>query len=137
VRGDDRLAEKRLRSAISADPLREDAHRGLMTALARLGRQAEALRCYEHCRRVLREELGAAPSPETQAVYEQLLAGQTPPGAPTVRATEELAFLGRDTELRRLRAVLDEPKARVVALVGEPGSGKSRLMAEVVGRPLG
>jgi class 3 adenylate cyclase/tetratricopeptide (TPR) repeat protein len=44
-------------------------------------------------------------------------------------------FVGRDTELEQLRAALERARAgrgQVVAIVGEPGVGKSRLVWELV-----
>jgi DNA-binding SARP family transcriptional activator len=135
ARGDDDRAAQRYRSAIESDPLREDGHRGLMAALAGLGRQAEALRSYERCRRVLREELGVDPSPETQALYEQVLAGRSAGRAAAVSGVAgELPFLGRDSELRRLRAAV-AVGPRVVVVIGEPGIGKTRLLTEALGGP--
>jgi DNA-binding SARP family transcriptional activator len=54
-------------------PYRETAHRLLMEALERRGNLAEALRAYERLRTLLREELGAKPSPAMQAVHRRLL----------------------------------------------------------------
>jgi DNA-binding SARP family transcriptional activator len=45
----------------------------LIRAHTALGNRAEALRVYESCRRLLAAELGADPSPETQALYIELL----------------------------------------------------------------
>ena len=77
--GDDSLASERFAAALAEDTMREDGYRGQMACLARLGRPAEALRVYERCRRVLREELGADPSDQTRALYEQILAGGNRP----------------------------------------------------------
>ena len=55
--------------AVALEPLRETAHVGVMRAHAAAGNRAAALRAYERCRRALAEELGVAPSPETQAAY--------------------------------------------------------------------
>ena len=44
-----------------------------MEAHAAAGNRAEALRVYERCRRLLAEELGAYPSPETESIYRGLL----------------------------------------------------------------
>jgi hypothetical protein len=53
----------------------------------------------------------------------------------SARAT---AFVGRDDELRRLLAVYDAavaaPAARLAVLLGSPGLGKSRLVAELARR---
>src|SRR6266511_1531120 len=41
------------------------------------GNPAEALRVYERCRRLLADELGAYPSPETESIYRDLLRAPT------------------------------------------------------------
>lgn len=133
TRGDDEVALSRAATAVDADPLREDAHRELIQALARLGRSAEALRAYEHCRRVLREELGVDPAVETRAVYEQVLAGRPPERATaSIRPPDTLPFLGRHRELARLSVPVSECAMR--AVLGEPGIGKSRLVEEALTR---
>jgi len=57
---------------------------------------------------------------------------ERPAGAPAI------AFVGRDDELRRLAAVYDAavaaPAARLAVLLGSPGLGKSRLLAEFARR---
>jgi len=59
--------------AIGLEPFRETGYRLLMEAHAADGNRAEALRVYERCRRLLADELGAYPSPETESVYQRLL----------------------------------------------------------------
>jgi SARP family transcriptional regulator, regulator of embCAB operon len=45
---------------------------------AGMGNRAEALRVFERCRTLLREELGASPSPQTEALFLDILrAGQS------------------------------------------------------------
>lgn len=59
--------------------------------------------------------------------------GRTTPGA-------EPAFIGREQELRRLRAAVDAAMSRrgsMIDVVGEPGIGKSRLVAELAPLPSG
>jgi DNA-binding SARP family transcriptional activator len=58
---------------VGLEPFRETGYRRLMDAHAAGGNRAEALRVYERCRRLLADELGAYPSPETEAVYRALL----------------------------------------------------------------
>jgi DNA-binding SARP family transcriptional activator len=66
-------AERAARSLIARAPYRESGHRLLMETLAARGNTAEALLVYEELRRRLRDELGAAPSAQTQALHRQLL----------------------------------------------------------------
>lgn len=59
--------------AVEAEPFRESGYRRLMEAHVAAGNRGEALRVYERCRRLLAEELGAYPSPETESIYRSLL----------------------------------------------------------------
>jgi SARP family transcriptional regulator, regulator of embCAB operon len=61
------------RALIELAPLRENGYRLLMQALAARGDSAEALVVYGILRGRLREELGVAASPATQAIYRRLL----------------------------------------------------------------
>jgi DNA-binding SARP family transcriptional activator/pimeloyl-ACP methyl ester carboxylesterase len=72
--GDPSAAGKAAEEAISLEPYRESGYRRLMQAHAAAGNRAEALRVYERCRKLLAEELGAYPSPETESFYRELLA---------------------------------------------------------------
>ncbi|MGW1541921.1 AfsR/SARP family transcriptional regulator [Streptomyces sp. NPDC002309] len=69
---------------VAAHPLRERARGQLMTALFRTGRVADALRCYDEGRRLLRTDLGLDPGPELRALHRALLQADTtvlgPPG---------------------------------------------------------
>ena len=67
-------AERAGRRLVELAPFRESGHRALMQALAAHGNVAEALLAYERLRVLLRDELGAAPGPETQALHGRLLA---------------------------------------------------------------
>jgi DNA-binding SARP family transcriptional activator len=67
------VAERTARRLIDLSPYRESGYAMLMEALERQGNLAEALRVYEGLRGLLREQLGAAPSPTVQRVHERLL----------------------------------------------------------------
>jgi len=54
-------------------PYRERMRAQHMLALYRCGRQAEALRAYDHTRKTLVEELGIDPSPELRTLNQQIL----------------------------------------------------------------
>ncbi len=67
------------RRAVSADPLREEAHADVIRLLAGAGQTAAARRQYEELARLLDEELGEEPSPETRALVAPTQSGQVPP----------------------------------------------------------
>ena len=67
------VAERTARRLIDLSPYRESGYALLMKAFERQGNIAEALRVYESLRGLLREELGAAPSPTVQQIHERLL----------------------------------------------------------------
>ncbi len=66
-------AERSARALVAKAPFRESGHRLLMEILAARANRAEALQVYERLRLLLRDELGAAPSPETQELHRRLL----------------------------------------------------------------
>ncbi|MFI5828093.1 BTAD domain-containing putative transcriptional regulator [Streptomyces sp. NPDC051578] len=79
--GDEHHALRYAEEAVRRAPFRESAYRCRMTAHKRAGNRAEALRSYHQLRRVLAEELGTDPAPETEAAYLEIL--RTPePRAP-------------------------------------------------------
>lgn len=71
--GEAREAAKWAEQAIELEPFRETGYRRLMEAHAAAGNPAQALRVYEQCRRLLADELGTYPSPETESIYRALL----------------------------------------------------------------
>ncbi len=136
---------------LALEPWREAAHRQVMMALALAGQETAALMHYAACRRILQEELGTSPSPETTALYAQIRQGKFPDKTVSRERIEEqeiqeenrptssaLAFpqpatalLGRADELTQIVALLAQPTCRWLTLVGLPGVGKTRLAQEV------
>ncbi|WCB96430.1 Regulatory protein AfsR [Baekduia alba] len=72
------VAERVARRLVAVAPFRERGHELLMEALVARGNVAEALRAYEALRELLRDELGAAPSPALRALQQQLLRSGQP-----------------------------------------------------------
>jgi DNA-binding SARP family transcriptional activator len=66
-------AVKHAKETVAIEPFRETSYQLLMRAHAAVGNRAEALRVYERCRNLLSEELGVSPSPQTEAVYLDIL----------------------------------------------------------------
>jgi DNA-binding SARP family transcriptional activator len=75
------LALRVSEQAVELEPFRESAYRRLMLLHHRAGDRAEALRVYERCRRLLADELGTVPSPETEALVAEVGRG---PGVRTL-----------------------------------------------------
>jgi DNA-binding SARP family transcriptional activator/energy-coupling factor transporter ATP-binding protein EcfA2 len=137
---------------LELEPWDESAHRLVMQGLARRGQRSTALVQYETCRRLLKQELGVEPSPETQAVYESIRTNALGPlPSPAVRADEApspaLARLdailyekpenrnrperlfGRQEMVEQVNLLLDQGKQ--VLLSGMAGAGKTALAATI------
>jgi DNA-binding SARP family transcriptional activator/predicted ATPase len=145
VRLADRLEQRReyreaiaiTRRLITADSLDERAYRGLIRLAAAAGDRSAGLNAYHACSTVLNNELGVAPSRETQAAYEALLAGdigEQAPDEPT-EGPPPNRLVGRAEPWATLTAAVEEARAgrpTMAVLTGEPGIGKSRLAEELV-----
>jgi predicted ATPase/DNA-binding SARP family transcriptional activator len=60
------------RRIVAVEDLDEEAHRLLITCLARSGERGRALRHFEHLVALLQQEIGAEPEPETVALHHRL-----------------------------------------------------------------
>ena len=110
--GQETEAAKWAEESLALDPFRETAYRRLMTAYAAAGDRAEALRVYDRCRRLLADELGAYPSPETESLYRELLA------APSRNGAEAAPDPGARARRRRGVAVAVAAAVGALAIVG-------------------
>ncbi|MBB4909195.1 BTAD domain-containing putative transcriptional regulator [Actinophytocola algeriensis] len=111
---------------VASHPQREAARATLMLALYRAGRQTAALAAYTDGQRLLATEFGVEPGPELRALHRQVLTHTVP--------LVEPGLFGREAELARLTALLDDANAgrgRVVTIVGEAGIGKTSLASAV------
>jgi DNA-binding SARP family transcriptional activator/tetratricopeptide (TPR) repeat protein len=110
---------------VDVEPTDEPAYRELMRRDLGEGSRSAAIRWYGRLRTALRRELGILPSGDTQAVYDECVAGL---------GIDEPAFIGRQLELARATALLrSEPGGDLGALVvrGPAGIGKTAFCREV------
>lgn len=71
--GEHALAVQYASEMIEVQPFHETGYRHLMQMHAQMGNRAEALRVFGKCRELLRDELGADPSQETERVFLEIL----------------------------------------------------------------
>ncbi|OQY27663.1 MAG: hypothetical protein B6243_12795, partial [Anaerolineaceae bacterium 4572_5.2] len=146
-RGEYERAIASLRRILSRDPGREPVYRGLMRYHLQLGNTVAALKTFEQLRTYLATELGADPSPQTQALHQAILSGQplwepapTISVSPNGQSPLKAVFIGRAGEVDTLTNLLTEAqkgRGNIVALSGESGVGKSSLAAVLLNKALG
>ena len=144
-----------IEAAVRDHPLHERFWAQLMIGLYRADRQADALRAYERIRRILGDELGLAPSPRLTEVEHAILTqdprldGSHAAGAPPpmhdrrafpslLEERREHVLIGRVDEAgmlsdawNRASTGAESRPPRIAVVAGEPGVGKTRLVAEV------
>jgi DNA-binding SARP family transcriptional activator len=126
---------------LEADPLREDVARRLIALRYEAGDRAGALDEYDRFEGRVRDELGIDPMPETAAIREAILrndavgaedpAAEEPASPQPLRAM--LPFVGRRDEMQQLLdgwSRADRGRGGLAFIGGDPGIGKSRLVAE-------
>jgi DNA-binding SARP family transcriptional activator len=131
-----------LERALAFDPLQEDLQREALRLDFLSGDRAGAVRRYEALCKLLSEEMGIPPMPETRAVYDAIIS-DTLPRSPDTSSREAqpvtlslrqpsaeplMPFTGRSIELDMLRTL--SLSRKLVLLEGAPGIGKTRLVNE-------
>lgn len=120
------------------DPLAEEAYLYLIRLYALNGDRARALRVYHACVTTMQRELGVEPGPATREAYEQLLKVVTPQRAEPIPQTTLIGtspLIGRQAEWQRLQScwrLATSDRSHFVAVTGEAGIGKTRLIEELV-----
>jgi tetratricopeptide (TPR) repeat protein len=136
-RGNHTEAAWLLTHVLKDDDLAEDVLAAYLEAAYLAGQRDEALRVYERFCERLRDELDLDPLETTQHLAERIRRAEALPTVPNVqpikpdvplRVQRPPILIGRDTE----RAILHDPNARLVLISGEPGAGKTRLMADTL-----
>ncbi|OLT26061.1 ATPase [Nocardiopsis sp. CNR-923] len=139
--GEHDLVADELGALVERHPARERLRAAHMRALYRSGRQSQALASFHDLRTHLTDELGLDPGPELVALHGAILRqdpGLSPApartassarSAPSALPVPPTELVGRDEEVRSVRALLDT--ARLVTLTGPGGVGKTRLALAV------
>lgn len=135
-------AIRQARALLEQEPLSEDAHRRLIRLLYLSGERPQALLAFDRCERLLKDEVGVAPSPETLALLQTIVraeaaaadkAGSTARSAVPAAVLRPPLRVGHGRAAEAVAACLGACDAGAVCIVvGEPGMGKSRLLADLV-----
>jgi DNA-binding SARP family transcriptional activator len=130
-----------IEAAVASEPLSEQLRAHLALAHYRAGNQTEALRSLARAREVLADEVGVEPGPELRRLEAQILAHAPeldwrPPARdqPDMRTLGLDPLIGRAAERTTLAALVADARNgrfRCVAIDGDPGAGKSRLLEEL------
>lgn len=140
-RGD--VAMVALGKLLTVDIFNESAHRALIQLHADSGDRAGAISVYHRLATLLERELGVAPASATTALVTKLLGDTSRLGTLGARDALDIAepdLVGRTAELSTLLACWHDASAghaRVLAVYGGAGVGKSRLVSELVRRARG
>lgn len=122
---------------LALEPLSEEAHRRLIRLHYLAGDRAAALLAFDRCERTLKDEVGATPSAETlallQTVEQSARAAVPSPQRVPAAVMRPPRVLGREAEVAAAHAAW--AAGQVVALVGEAGMGKSRLLEHLLPAP--
>ena len=118
-----------LEGLVAAHPLDESMAALLIRALMANAMPGRALAVYARVKDDLADQLGADPSAELRALHLELLRAEAPAGKNGNLPAEVSSFVGRESDVRTVRALI--ATHRLVTLLGPGGSGKTRLSVEV------
>ena len=151
ARGEFEMATHLLEQVLETDPLEEDTMTAWMRLTARSGHRARALERYERFRAALQHELGLEPLETARALADAIRRGDmienvpTPSGLPMAQPNPRMnpispnpispetrlhsgVLIGREDDWARLEVAWNTTK--IIAITGDAGIGKSRLMME-------
>jgi predicted ATPase/DNA-binding SARP family transcriptional activator/Tfp pilus assembly protein PilF len=122
---------------LAIDPLHEPAHVQLMQLYQLAGQRAAALRQYQECARLLKDNLNVSPQVETTQLYENIRKdknrfmsfeetnGRIKPAYNLPQPPMKL--IGRTSEFSDIENRLADPSCQLLTIVGPGGIGKTHL----------
>jgi predicted ATPase/DNA-binding SARP family transcriptional activator len=131
----------------------EEAFCALVSAHFQLGDVAQIKSAYDEFVRALKMDLDLPASDKARDLVERLLRSKPPKPKPSPSSASNLApleanlpptpqlppfatpFVGREVELAKVRQNLADPVCRLLNVMGLGGTGKTRLMCEVLAAP--
>lgn len=155
------LALEYARRWSNLDPINEEAHRELMQIYAWNGQRNAAIRQYQECQKILKQELNIEPEAATVELYQRIQSGELQREQVRALSPEMFSrrvpleqiepvvvdpdtcdpinnlpipptpFVGRQSELQEISNRLLDPSCRLVTLLGPGGIGKTRLAIQV------
>ncbi len=128
---------KTARRGLDIDPLQEDLHRSLILAYHRQGNRAAALTYLRAYQDAVAKESGAAPSSALLELTDIVERGRDLPSAYAQTREEAVPWpplVGREDALQALLGDQGLGRGICVAVCGEAGVGKTRLIKEIVSR---
>ncbi|CDX03967.1 Transcriptional activator domain [Desulfitobacterium hafniense] len=144
------LALELLKQALALDSLQEDIHRYCMRLQYLIGDRPGAVRQYQKLCKLLDEEIGVPPMPQTKALYDAIITDTSPdllvketasflqthtkrPKSPSnSNPPDPMPFAGRHDELKRLQELTKKKNIGLILIEGKPGIGKTRMAEEFI-----
>ena len=117
AQGDFDRAILHARRWLALDPLHEPAHRLLMGLYAESRQQAAALRQYTECVRILDQELGLPPQPETTELYQNIRLYRKTATTPAPKARPPVEYV-RSGDVHIAYQVLGEGPVDILHICG-------------------
>ena len=150
IKGKFHLALKSLERALELNPLQEDLHRSCMRLYYLAGDRPGMIMQYQKLCKLLNEEMGVPPMPQTKALYDAIItdtsrdtiinhsANSTHGQAkrllrsPRPQPPDLMPFAGRKNELRTMHELARKKNIKIILIEGQPGIGKTRLSEEFI-----
>ena len=115
------------RQLLDIEPWHEPVYQQRMRLYAYNQQREAALKVYMACRDMLAQAFGIEPSPETEALYQRLLAETDTTTSYHNLPRQLTPFIGRQEDIHQLRSKVLDKQYPLVTITGEGGMGKTRV----------